>query len=129
MSREKKDIFEIIKIINNSEIGSSFESIVNYIKDLENRNKSLREELENYNKEVGIQKLQDEIDRLRTISIGFLSDKEITDSKEFREKHYKECGGRLGFSYIITGTGIGDDIVIRCNKCKEEKNITDVSSW
>ena len=51
----------------------------------------------------------------------------------FKEKHAKSCPGisTIGgkFTYIFTPTGVGTAIVVRCNACGEEKDITDVDSW
>ena len=57
---------------------------------------------------------------------------EEKEAKEFMEKH-KDCsftsaiGGK--FSYIITPTGLGECVSIRCNSCNITKDITDVESW
>ena len=35
----------------------------------------------------------------------------------------------MQFSYIITPGGLGNDVIIKCNYCGVEKNITNVDSW
>lgn len=51
---------------------------------------------------------------------------------DFCNKH-RSCefsstiGGKI--SVIFTPTGLGDIVVVKCNKCGEEKDITDVSNW
>jgi hypothetical protein len=73
------------------------------------------------------------------IPLCYLSAKEYEESNEFQKKH-RDCCRRVlnkeffsstggGFSYIVTPTGIGNCITIRCNSCGEEKDITDTSSW
>jgi len=58
-----------------------------------------------------------------------VDDKEF---EEFREKH-KDCeftstiGGK--FSFIITPTGLGPVIEVRCNSCNAIKNITNIDNW
>lgn len=58
---------------------------------------------------------------------------ELARLTAFKEKHAESCpaitaiGGK--FTYIFTPTGIGTAIVVRCNACGEEKDITDVNSW
>ena len=58
---------------------------------------------------------------------------ELARLTAFKEKHAKSCpaittiGGK--FTYIFTPTGVGTAIVVRCNACGEEKDITDVDSW
>lgn len=48
-------------------------------------------------------------------------------SKLTRKRFFSSTGGEL--SYIITPTGLGNCITIRCNSCGEEKEITDTSNW
>ena len=48
-------------------------------------------------------------------------------------KEHEDCsftsaiGGK--FSYIITPTGLGECVSIRCNACEAIKDITDIESW
>lgn len=62
-----------------------------------------------------------------------LSEIESEEAKNFMEKHYSSCyvpttiGGM--FSYIITPTGVGYSIEIRCNICGEIIDVTDYGSW
>lgn len=63
-----------------------------------------------------------------------LSENEIKDAEAFEEKH-RECaskcrttiGGHITFRF--TPTSIGNGVMIQCNLCGEEKNITDYSLW
>lgn len=68
-----------------------------------------------------------------------LTEKEKKAEKEFFITH-KNCtqevlnkpffsttGGQ--FTYLITPTGLGDCISIRCNACGEIKDITDSENW
>ena len=53
--------------------------------------------------------------------------------KEFYNKH-KNCSGEMGaigggLSIIITPIGLGSCIEVRCNKCGEIEDITDISNW
>lgn len=58
---------------------------------------------------------------------------------EFLEEHRNCCRDYLGkeffsttggnFSYIITPTGLGNIIEVRCNSCGCIKDITDSSDW
>ena len=36
-------------------------------------------------------------------------------------------GGKISITF--TPTGLGDVIIVRCNVCGKEKEITDVSNW
>lgn len=61
-----------------------------------------------------------------------LNKTETEEYKKFVEKH-KSCkfsatiGGKI--SVLFTPTGLGDIIVVKCNSCGKEKEITDVSNW
>lgn len=61
-----------------------------------------------------------------------LNPTEAQEYHDFCNKH-KSCefsstiGGKI--SVIFTPTGLGDIVVVKCNKCGEEKDITDVSNW
>lgn len=58
-----------------------------------------------------------------------ISDEEF---EKFREKH-KDCeftstiGGK--FSFIITPTGLGPIVEVRCNSCDKIEDITDIDNW
>jgi hypothetical protein len=62
-----------------------------------------------------------------------LNEKEMKEYNDWHNKH--KCkgtyvgaiGGRE--SFIFTPTGLGSCIQVRCNVCKEEIDITDVSNW
>lgn len=58
---------------------------------------------------------------------------ELARLKAFKDKHAESCPGisTIGgkFTYIFTPTGIGTAIVVRCNACGEEEDITDINSW
>ena len=56
--------------------------------------------------------------------------------KEFIKEHNKQCdtpysgaNGCPKFSYIFTSFGLGTFVGIRCNICKNEKDITDIDIW
>ncbi len=61
-----------------------------------------------------------------------LNPAEVKEYNDFCNKH-KSCkfsstiGGKI--SVIFTPTGLGDIVVVKCNKCGEEKDITDTSNW
>lgn len=61
-----------------------------------------------------------------------LTPNEDKDVKEFKLKHCscKSKHPKSGYySYILTPTGIGYVLEIKCNHCGEIKNITDYNSW
>lgn len=61
-----------------------------------------------------------------------LSPNEDRDIKEFKLKHCS-CRNRHRsshqYSYIVTPTGIGYALEIKCNRCGEIKDVTDYDTW
>jgi hypothetical protein len=61
---------------------------------------------------------------------------EFKHAQKFSETHHK-CKKNLKqsialgeqFTYLFTITGLGLDIVIKCNYCGKEENITNVDDW
>ena len=105
------------------------EELEQYITDLVDSNEKLKEQLNNYNKDEEIQRLKDEVLNLRRNSIHIMTEKEKMAAELFSTEHYYSCKSQLGVDYILTGTGIGTAIKIKCNKCKVEKDITDFENW
>lgn len=64
-----------------------------------------------------------------------ISGTELDKINEFKEKHKESCVCKqnltLGeyWSYSFIPTGLGDVVLIKCNLCGEEENVTDVDSW
>ena len=80
-----------------------------------------------YKDEV-IERLNKELERYRNNSLQVLSDKEMSQFKEFKYSHYKTCG-TSDVCVLLSPTGIGTIIKLKCPKCKEELDITDIDSW
>ena len=80
-----------------------------------------------YKDEV-IERLNKELERYRTNSLQVLSDKEISQFREFKYNHYKSCGTNDVY-VLLSPTGIGTIIKLKCPKCSEEVDITDIDSW
>ena len=80
-----------------------------------------------YKDEV-IERLNKELERYRTNSLQVLSDKEMSQFKEFKYSHYKTCG-TSDMWILLSPTGIGTAIKLKCSKCEEEVDITDIDSW
>ena len=57
-----------------------------------------------------------------------LSDKEMSQFREFKHSHYKSCG-TSDVWVLLSPTGIGTIIKLKCPKCGEEVDITDIDSW
>ena len=80
-----------------------------------------------YKDEV-VERLNKELERYRKNSLQVLSDKEISQFREFKYSHYKTCG-TSDVCVLLSPTGIGTIIKLKCPKCKEELDITDIDSW
>lgn len=92
----------------------------------------LRHQVETFNAQDEVKKANKRADRIASMSLHVLSDDEMASAKLFRDKHYKSCqSGKMSttFEYILTGTGIGTAIEIRCPVCGHTENITDYSNW
>ena len=80
-----------------------------------------------YKDEV-IERLNKELERYRNNSLQVLSDKEISQFREFKHSHYKSCGTNDVY-VLLSPTGIGTIIKLKCPKCGEEVDITDINHW
>lgn len=80
-----------------------------------------------YKDEV-VERLNKELERYRKNSLQVLSDKEMLEFKEFKHSHYKSCG-TSNVWILLSPTGIGTAIKLKCPKCGEELDITDCDHW
>ena len=80
-----------------------------------------------YKDEV-IERLNKELERYRNNSLQVLSDKEISQFREFKHSHYKSCGTNDVW-VLLSPTGIGTAITLKCCECGEEVDITDINHW
>ena len=80
-----------------------------------------------YKDEV-VERLNKELERYRNNSLQVLSDKEISQFREFKHSHYKSCGTN-DVCVLLSPTGIGTIIKLKCCECGEEVDITDIDSW
>ena len=119
--------------------GDEFTGLVNRLKEQYDEQKayseSLLKRLEEFDKDVEIKKMKDELDSVYRNSLVVLSDVEKERLDGFHDKHY--CIHNDGkykafcntYVYKITGTGLGNCIEVECPICHERLDITDVSSW
>ena len=82
--------------------------------------------LKEWKKEAEVQAAIERAKMISEHSLMVLSDKELAAKKEFQNHH---SHANSTFIYTLTGTGIGTAIKIKCPKCGEEKDITDMDSW
>ena len=80
-----------------------------------------------YKDEV-IERLNKELERYRENSLQVLSDKEMSQFREFKHSHYKTCGSN-DIWVLLSPTGIGTIIKLKCCECGEEVDITDINHW
>ena len=80
-----------------------------------------------YKDEV-VERLNKELERYRNNSLQVLSDKEMLQFKEFKHSHYKSCGTSDTW-VLLSPTGIGTAIKLKCPKCLAELDITDCDHW
>lgn len=57
-----------------------------------------------------------------------LSEVELARAREFTMKHPYGCSSN-SFSTVLTATGAGTKVVIKCGGCGEEKDVSDYDSW
>ena len=80
-----------------------------------------------YKDEV-VERLNKELEHYRKNSLEVLSDKEMLQFKEFKHSHYKSCG-TSDVWVLLSPTGIGTAIKLKCPKCLAELDITDINHW
>ena len=80
-----------------------------------------------YKDEV-VKRLNKELEHYRKNSLQVLYDKEMLQFKEFKHTHYKSCG-TSDVWVLLSPTGIGTAIKLKCPKCLVELDITDCDHW
>ena len=80
-----------------------------------------------YKDEV-VERLNKELERYRKNSLQVLSNKEMSQFKEFKYSHYRSCG-TSDVWVLLSPTGIGTAIKLKCPKCLAELDITDCDHW
>jgi len=66
--------------------------------------------------------------------IFVLSEQEVITYREWEKTHRETCKKtkRLktnNLAFIFKGTSIGDTSSVKCDWCKEEKDLTDYTNW
>lgn len=103
--------------------------IQRYIDWCEKSVRNANDRVAEYNKDTEIQKLQNELKYIEHNSLQVMSNMECQRSEQFRNEHYERCGNGNVYWYKLAGTGVGTAITIKCDKCGEELDITDIDSW
>lgn len=106
-----------------------FKEILDYVEDCEKQVARYKKQLDDYNKDEEIKKLNDEINELRRLALIIFTEKELADYEAFRDKHYAKCKNGSSYTIMMEGTGIGCAYKVKCEKCGEIEDITDIDSW
>ena len=88
-------------------------------------------ELAEYNKDEEIKERDERIRSLYKHSLVILTDKELAAAEKFIHHHWKDtgCMNPNSYSYRITGSGIGHEIIMTCPRCGQSEDITDYDAW
>lgn len=93
-----------------------------------------QKKLQNYDRDIEVRSLKQEIEDVYNHSLVQLSDKELKAIKNFHKQHWESCfqsSKKQGTTYIYTlsGTGIGITKEITCPICGTTADVTDIDSW
>ena len=135
MDKDKKEL--MLKrgeemILRGKKIEDTLDLLKKQIDLLQKDKESYRKDYINARQEVYkdevVEGLNKELERYRNNSLQVLSDKEMSQFKEFKYSHYKSCG-TSDVWVLLSPTGIGTGIKLKCPKCGEEVDITDIDCW
>lgn len=101
------------------------QQLKDYIDDIHEDNNRLREIIEEFNQDAELSKKGDKIKELQNElykKIGYLpNEDEEKEMKASMNAHMKSKHEGVGsyYSYIVTPTGLGSALDVRCNHCNE----------
>ena len=135
MDKDKKEL--MLKrgeemILRGKKIEDTLDLLRKQIDLLQKDKEAYREDYINARQEVYkdevVKRLNKELEYYRKNSLQALSDEEMSQFKEFKYTHYKSC--RTSDVWVLLSpTGIGTAIRLKCPKCGEELDITDINHW
>ena len=135
MDKDKKELMSKRAeemILRGKKIEDTLDLLKKQIDLLQKDKEAYREDYINARQEVYkdevVERLNKELERYRKNSLQVLSDKEMSQFKEFKHSHYKSCG-TSDVWILLSPTGIGTAIKLKCPKCGEELDITDCDHW
>ena len=135
MDKDKKELMSKLReetMLRSKKIEDTLDLLKKQIDLLQKDKEDYRKDYINARDEVYkdevIERLNKELERYRENSLQVLSDKEISQFREFKYNHYKtyKTNDVLVF---LSPTGIGTVIKIKCPECGEEVDITDCDNW
>ena len=109
------------------DIDEILEDIKNYDKVKNKQIEYLQNKLNTYDENKLVKELKEEIQDINNRALVVLSDEEIIEADKFKKKHYDCC--KSGIEYIISFTGIGTCIKVKCENCNDSLDITDYGNW
>jgi len=129
--KEREQFFRDVKI-RSLDIDKTIQNLKDYIDLLEKEKQECKDEIRalksEYYKDELVKGLQAEIRYVRSHSLIYVTDKELKDIEEFKNKHKESCNCRV-FSYTQTHTSIGTCLSVTCEKCGDECSVTDFGEW
>ena len=135
MDKDKKELMSKRAeemILRGKKIEDTLDLLKKQIDLLQKDKESYRKDYINARQEVYkdevVERLNKELERYRNNSLQVLSDKEMSQFREFKYSHYKTCG-TSDVWVLLSPTGIGTAIKLKCHKCGEELDITDINCW
>ena len=135
MDKDKKELMSKRAeemILRGKKIEDTLDLLKKQIDLLQKDKESYRKDYINAKQEVykdeGIERFNKELEHKIKNSWQVLSDKEMLQFKEFKHSHYKSCGTNDVY-VLLSPTGIGTIIKLKCCECGEEVDITDIDSW
>ena len=135
MDKDKKELMSKRAeemVLRGKKIEDTLDSLKKQIdllqKDKEDHRKDYINAKQEVYKDEVVERLNKELERYRENSLQVLSDKEMSQFREFKYSHYKSCGTN-DVCVLLSPTGIGTIIKLKCPKCSEEVDITDCDHW
>lgn len=122
------EMSKIVECIQKKSLYSGLQNIIDYVEDVERQRDNAINKLSEWNKDVEIQKLKEQLHNLQNRELYIMSDKTYQMRHLFENKHANKCKCHT-MIYELSYTGIGTSIVIKCPVCGEEENITDYKEW
>jgi septal ring factor EnvC (AmiA/AmiB activator) len=110
----------------------NIQKIQNYIDYCEEQVIELQTKLNEYDKDIEIQSLKNEINELQKNrnSLCFMTDKEKENIERFKSQHQDICNAKYNdFLYQFYATGFSTGIQIICPYCNKKEDVSDMSAW
>ena len=131
MDKDKKELMSKLReetMLRGKKIEDTLDLLKKQIDLLQKDKEDYRKDYINAKQEVYkdevIERLNKELERYRNNSLQVLSDKEMSQFREFKYSHYKTCG-TSDVWVLLSPTGVGTAIKLKCSKCGEAVDITD----